>query len=329
MTFTTRPEINGTFGIATSTHWIASAVGMSLLEKGGNAFDAAVSMGFVLNVVEPHLNGPLGDLPALIQPAGDDTPTVICGQGTAPAGATIEHYKNEGLELIPGSGLLATVIPGAFDAWMLMLRDHGSMSVREVLEPAIHYARAGHPLMQRVSNTIEGQAEFFRTEWPTSYDTWVPNGNVPQAGALFCNPDLADTWSRIVDEAEQAEGREAQIEAARRAFYQGFVAETIDSYLRNACVMDATGEKRKGVLTGQDMAGWQASYDTPLSVDYQGWTVYKPGIWSQGPTLLQGLMTQSYAIGNHIIAGGALNCGVGPMLISGNATGALRERRRV
>lgn len=293
MTFTTRPEITGTFGVATSTHWIASAVGMGLLEKGGNAFDAAVSMGFVLNVVEPHLNGPLGDLPALIQPAGDEAPTVICGQGTAPAGATIAHYRSEGLELIPGSGLLATVIPGAFDAWMLMLRDHGSMTVRDVLEPAIHYARAGHPLMQRVANTIDGQAEFFRTEWPTSYDTWLPGGQLPQAGDLFCNPVLADTWSRILDEAEQIDGREAQIDAARAAFYQGFVAEAIDRYLADACVMDATGERRKGVLSGQDMAGWQASYDMPLSVDYHGWTVYKPGIWSQGPTFLQGLMTLS------------------------------------
>lgn len=293
MTFTTRPEITGTFGVATSTHWIASAVGMSLLEKGGNAFDAAVSMGFVLNVVEPHLNGPMGDVPALIQPAGDDTPTVICGQGTAPAAATIAHYQSEGLELIPGSGLLATVIPGAFDAWMLMLRDHGSMTVRQVLEPAIHYARVGHPLLQRVANTIEGQAEFFRTEWPSSYDTWVPGGQVPVAGALFCNPQLADTWSRLVDEAETVTGREAQIDAARTAFYKGFVAEAVDKYLRDACVMDATGERRKGVLTGQDMANWQASYDAPLSIDYKGWTVYKPGLWSQGPTLLQSLMTLS------------------------------------
>ena len=293
MTFTTRPEITGTFGVVTCTHWIASAVGMGLLEKGGNAFDAAVAMGFVLNVVEPHLNGPLGDLPALIQPAGDDVPTVICGQGTAPAGATIAHYRAQGLDLIPGSGLLATVIPGAFDAWMLMLRDHGSMTLREVLEPAIHYARAGHPLLQRVSNTIAGQAEFFRTEWPTSYETWVPDGQVPAAGTLFCNPDLADTWTRILAEAEQVSGREAQIDAARDAFYRGFVAEAIDSYLRDACVMDASAGRHKGVLTGQDMAGWQASYEAPLSVDYHGWTVYKPDLWTQGPSLLQSLNTLS------------------------------------
>ena len=132
MTFTTRPEILGTFGVATSTHWIASAVGMSLLEKGGTAFDAAAGMAFTLHVVEPHLNGPFGDMPALIRLAGENTPRVVCGQGTAPAGATIKHYREEGLDMIPGSGLLATVIPGAFDAWMLLLRDHGRLPLRHI-----------------------------------------------------------------------------------------------------------------------------------------------------------------------------------------------------
>ncbi len=289
MQFTTRPEILGTFGVATSTHWIASAVGMSILEKGGTAIDAGAAMNFVLNVVEPHLCGPLGDMPALIQIAGEDTPRVVCGQGTAPAGATIEHYKAEGLDLIPGSGLLATVIPGVFDAWMLMLRDHGKLPLRDILEPAIHYARHGHPVLARVSATIAGLGDFFRDEWPTSYATWMPGGSAPAPETLFRNPDLADTWERIVIEAESASGREAQIEAARRAFYQGFVAEAIDDWMRDTCVMDAAGGRRKGVLTGQDMAGWQATYEAPLSVDYEGWTVWKPGMWAQSPTMLQSL----------------------------------------
>lgn len=149
--FTTRPEITGTFGVATSTHWLASSVGFGVLEKGGNAFDAAVAMGFVLQVVEPHLNGPGGDLPAIIYSARDDKVKVLCAQGSAPQGATIAKYRDEGLELIPGSGLLATVIPGAFDGWLLMLRDQGTMTLREVLEPAIYYARTGHPVLERVS----------------------------------------------------------------------------------------------------------------------------------------------------------------------------------
>ena len=123
--FTTRPEILGTFGIVTSTHWLATAAGMAMLEKGGNAFDACVASGFVLQVVEPHLVGPSGEVPAVFYSAKTKKVEVLCGQGTAPKGATIEHYKSEGLKLIPGNGLLATVVPGAFDAWMLLLRDHG------------------------------------------------------------------------------------------------------------------------------------------------------------------------------------------------------------
>ena len=287
--FTTRPEITGTFGVATSTHWIASAVGFGLLEKGGNAFDAAVAMGLVLQVVEPHLNGPGGEFPALIYSAHEDKVQVLCAQGTAPAGATIDHYRVEGLELIPGSGLLATVIPGAFDGWMLMARDHGSLPLRDLMEPAIHYARHGHPVLERVSGAIASLADLFRDEWPSSAETWMPGGAVPQPGALFRNPVLADTWDRLLSEAETAQGREAQIEKARDCFYRGFVAETIDSYLRTACVMDGSGQRRKGVLTGADMADWQASWEAPLTGDFGDWTVCKTGPWSQGPVMLQSL----------------------------------------
>lgn len=293
MNFTTRPELKGTFGVATSTHWIASAVGMRMLERGGNAFDAAAAMGFVLHVVEPHLCGPLGDMPALIRLAGADAPIMVCGQGTAPAGATIEHYRAEGLDVIPGSGLLATVIPGAFDAWMLILQDHGSLPLRDILEPAIYYARNGHPVLPRVSATIAGLADFFRTEWPTSFETWLPGGAAPAPHSLFRNPALADTWERLLTEAETVPDRAEQIAAARRSFSQGFIAEAIDRWMRDACVMDAAGGRRKGVLTGDDMAGWQASYEAPLSVDYHGWKVWKGGTWTQGPSMLQSLMTLS------------------------------------
>ncbi|WP_420395620.1 gamma-glutamyltransferase family protein [Nioella sp.] len=290
MTFTTRPEISGTFGMVTSTHWLATAAGMKMLEAGGSAADAAVATGFVLNVVEPHLNGPLGDMPLLYRAAGAEEPVVICGQGTAPAGATIDHYRAEGLTRIPGSGLLATVVPGAFDAWMLLLRDHGRLPLAEVLAPAIHYARHGHPILPRVANEIAGMADVFRKEWPTSAPVWLPGGSAPQAGALFANPALAEFWERLVDEAKGAGvDRVAQIEAARRAFYEGFVAEAIDDFLREAEVLDASGQRHKGVLTGQDMANWRASFEAPISVDHAGWTAWKCGGWTQGPVLLQAL----------------------------------------
>jgi len=288
MTFTTRPELLGTFGMVSTTHWLASQAGMKMLEAGGTAADAAVAAGFVLNVVEPHLNGPLGEVPALVRPAGTDTPLVLCGQGVAPERATVAHYRKEGLDIIPGSGLLATVTPGAFDAWMLMLRDHGRLSLAEVLAPAIHYAEHGHPMLGGVASAIAGLQEVFSQEWPTSADVWLPGGQAPAPGALFQNPDLAQMWKRMVGEGEAAgPSRDAQIAAARRAHAQGFVAEAIDTYLRDACVLDATGERRKGVLTGQDMAGWEASWEAPLAVDHAGWTVWKCGAWTQGPVLQQ------------------------------------------
>jgi gamma-glutamyltranspeptidase/glutathione hydrolase len=289
MTFTTRPEITGTFGVATSTHWLASAVGMSVLEKGGRAADAAVAMGFVLNVVEPHLNGPLGEVPLLVRPADAEAPTVICGQGVAPAKATIAHYRAQGLSEVPGSGMLATVVPGAFDAWMLLLRDYGTMRLRDVLEPAIYYAEAGHPILARAADAIAGLADFFKAEWPTSAEVWLPGGAPPAPGQLFRNPALAATWRRLLAEAETRSGREEQIEAARAAFYRGFLAEAIGRWVEAAEVMDAAGGRRKGVLTADDMAAWQATTEAPLAVDYNGWTVWKAGVWSQAPLLLQSL----------------------------------------
>ncbi len=299
MTFTTRPEIQGTFGAVTSTHWLASAVGMKLLEAGGTAADAAAGTAFVLNVVEPHLNGPLGDLPVMHWAPGEDQPQVICGQGTAPARATLERYRAEGLARIPGSGLLSTVIPGAFGGWMQLLAEHGRLPLRDVLEPAIHYAAFGHPILPRVVDVIAGQAEFFREEWPSAAAVWLPGNNVPIAGSLFRNPDLAAFWRRLLDEAEAAEGRDAQIEAARRAFYEGFVAEAIDKHMARDELMDGTGQRRKGVMTGEDLAGWRATVEAPLAGDHADWTIWKPGPWTQGPHLLMALnMAQALGLGH-------------------------------
>ncbi len=288
--FTTRPEITGTFGVVTSTHWLASSVGMAMLEKGGNAFDACVAAGFALQIVEPHLVGPGGDMPAVFWSARTRKVEVLCAQGPAPAAATIKAYRDLGLDMVPGSGLLATVIPGAFDGWMAMLADHGRLTLRDVLSPAIGYALNGHPMLPRVSDQIAAVKELFETEWPTSAAVWLPGGNVPKAKALFANPTLAATYTRILNEAEAAGAdRLKQIEAARRCWSQGFVAEAIDRFCRTQQVMDSSGRRNPGLLTGQDMAGWRASYDRPASVRYRGFEVFKAGAWSQGPLFLQAL----------------------------------------
>ncbi|MBZ9938131.1 gamma-glutamyltransferase family protein [Mesorhizobium sp. BR1-1-16] len=284
-----RQQIVGTFGVVASSHWIASAVGMSMLEKGGNAFDAAVATGLVLQVLEPHLNGPGGDMPAVFYSKKTDKVEVICGQGPAPAAASIAHYRAEGLDRIPGNGLLATVIPGSFGGWMLMLRDYGRLSLRDVLSPALRYAENGHPMLPRVATTIADLGEFFREEWPTSFDTWLPGGKAPAPWSKFTNPALARTWRRLLDEAESRRGREAQIEGAREAFYSGFVAEAVDRFVRDTALMDESGQRHKGVLTGADMAAWRATIEAPAIGRYHDWMIAKTGPWGQGPVFLEAL----------------------------------------
>ena len=288
--FTTRPEIDGTFGVVASTHWIATAVGMATLEKGGNAFDAAVATAFTLQVVEPHLNGPGGDVPVILHDVRRGRTEVICGQGPAPAKATIAHYRAEGIDIIPGTGLLAACVPGMFDTWMLLLRDYGTMTLGEVLAPAIGYAKNGHPMVERANATIALVQKLFREHWPTSAAVYLPNGKVPETGTLFANKALAETYTRVLKETESAGvNRDAQIDRARKVWSQGFVAEAIDRFCRTHEIMDVSGERHHGVLTGDDMAKWQAQVEAPLTYDYGRYTVCKAGVWSQGPVLLQQL----------------------------------------
>ena len=288
--FTTRPEILGTFGVVTSTHWLATAAGMSVLEKGGNAFDAAVATGFALQLVEPHLNGPAGEVPLILYSADHEEVKVICGQGTAPAAAGIDTYRRLGLDLVPGNGLLATVVPGAFDAWMLLLRDYGTLPLEDVLAPALGYAMDGCPLVPNVCRTINAVKDLFRKEWTTSAAIYLRGGKVPEAGSVFRNPDLAATYRRIIAGAAAAGGdREARIEAARRIWSQGFIADIVDRFCRENEVMDTSGRRHRGLLNGDDMAGWQATIEDPLTYDYHGYTVCKTGPWGQGPVFLQQL----------------------------------------
>jgi gamma-glutamyltranspeptidase/glutathione hydrolase len=289
--FTTRPELRGTFGAVATTHWLASAVGMSVLERGGNAFDAAVATAFVLQVVEPHLNGPAGEAPILLHSRKTGKVEVICGQGVAPAAATIARYAELGFnDLVPGTGLLATVVPGAFDAWMLLLRDHGTMRPADILAPAIAYAVNGYPLVPQIATTIATVQDLFVTEWKSSAAVYLPGGALPKPGMLFRNKQLGATYQRISDEAVSAGGdRDAQIEAARRSWSRGFVADTIDRYCRTNKVMDVSGRRHGGLLTGDDMARWRATIEAPATFDYHGYTVAKTGPWGQGPVLLQQL----------------------------------------
>jgi gamma-glutamyltranspeptidase/glutathione hydrolase len=277
--FTTRPELRGTFGMVASTHWLASAAGMAVLEQGGNAFDAAVAAGFTLQVVEPHLNGPGGDLPAILWPAGGD-PVVLCAQGPAPKHATIARYRDElGLELIPGTGPLSAVVPGSFGGWLAMLRDHGTLPLRDVLRFAIHYAENGYPVLPPIAGAIRNVEALFRDEWTTSADVYLP---VSEPGTLHRNPVLAQTYRRILDEAGDS------IDAAHDVWYRGFVADAILRF-QELEWMDSSGERHAGLLVEDDLRDWKPTYEQPLSVDYHGHTVLKAGPWSQAPVFLQQL----------------------------------------
>lgn len=299
--FTTRPDLRGDFGMVASTHWLGTAVGMSVLERGGNAADAAVATGFVLQVVEPHLNGPGGEVPILLWDPAEQRVRVIAGQGVTPAAASISRYRDEGLTMVPGTGLLAATVPGAFGGWLRLLADYGSWRLAEVLEPAIYYAEHGFPVLPAIRDTIARVAQTFSDDWPTSAAAWLPGADVPAAGSRLRNPALAATWRRLLAESA-APSREAEIEAARRAFYTGFIAEAIAEHVRRP-VPDASGQSHAGVLTAEDLAGWQCPIEDPVSFDYHGYQVCKTGPWGQGPVLLQQL---SLLAGYDLTAAGLL-----------------------
>ena len=180
-------------------------------------------------------------------------------------------------------------MPAAFGTWMFLLGQYGTLPLRDVMEYAIGYAEHGYPMLPTASAAIASVADTFRAHWPGSAQVYLADG-VPGPGARFANPDLAGMYRRILAEAEQAgPDRDTQIEAARRAFYEGFVAAAIVSYLETAEVMDVTGSRHRGLLSGDDLAGWRASAEAPATLDFRGLTVCKTGPWGQGPVFLQQL----------------------------------------
>ncbi|MQA66172.1 MAG: gamma-glutamyltransferase family protein [Alphaproteobacteria bacterium] len=286
---TTRPELMGTFGMVCSSHWLASQAGMGMLENGGNAFDAVCAAGFVLQVVQPHMCGPLGEVPILFSREGGPV-TALAGQGPAPAAATVEAFRAEEFDSIPGTGLMAATVPAAFDTWMTLLADHGTLPLAEVMAPALGYAADGYPVPPMVAGAIDGMHDVFVTEWRTSAEAYLVGGKAPRPRSLYRLPLLAATYARVIEEAESGGGsREAVITRARAIWREGFVAEAIDRFCREARILDSSGARHGGLLTGGDMAKFAAPYETPLTYDYHGHTLAKCGPWSQAPVALQQL----------------------------------------
>lgn len=283
----TRPDLRGTFGMCASTHWCATGVAQAVLERGGNAFDAVVAAAFVLHLVEPHLNGPGGDLTALVATADDPSPRVLVGQGPAPAGATLEHFAAEGLDLVPGAGGLAAAVPGAVDAWLLLLRDHGTWELAEVWAYVLDYADQGYPLVPRVAATVASVHELFTEHWTTSADFWLAGARRPST-ELATNPAYAAVLRGLLAAGSSAASREERIDAARHEWRTGLVARTASAFLARPH-RHSSGRDHAGVITTADFAAHQATWEPATTAEFRGWTVAKTGAWGQGPVLLQAL----------------------------------------
>jgi len=286
----TRPEVQGWFGVASSTYAPASQAALRMLEIGGNAFDAAIAGGFALQAAAPHLNGPAGDVALLYYEASSAEARAVCGQGPTPGVAELERFSALGLDLVPGTGLLPAVVPGAFDAWMLLLAEKGTQSLRTVLEPCLLALQRGARVDARLHATLQAAAGLFDRYWPTSSQVYLPGGSVPPLDGTLANPILHDVYLRLLTEAEASGAdRVRQIETARVIWSEGFIAAEIDRFCREAEVVDVSGRAHKALLRGEDLAGWRAASEPALSIDYAGHRILKCGAWTQGPALLQAL----------------------------------------
>ncbi|WP_346812576.1 gamma-glutamyltransferase [Nocardioides sp. ChNu-99] len=306
----TRPTLEGAYGMSASTHWSATAAAQSVLERGGNAFDAAVAAAFVLHAVEPHLNGPGGDMVALVAPAGR-APTVVDGQGPAPAGATIERMRAEGLEEVPGSGALAAAVPGAVLALLHVLRDHGTWDVADVLAYAVDQLETGHAAGPQLCGVVAAMADHFIEHWPTSAAIWLREGRAPAVGQVVTNPAYAATLRRLLRAAPDAATREERIDAVAGEWRTGFVAAAVAAAVQRPH-RHSSGRDHRGLLTAEDLADARVATEEPLVLDFRGTRVHKAGFWTQGPVLLQALaildhfpddhLDPSTALGIHTVA---------------------------
>lgn len=280
----------GTRGIVAAGHYLAAEAGVHVLRSGGNAVDAAAATAFALTVVEPHQNGVGGEVPVLFCPGGSDHVRAISGNGTAPAEATIGAYRSMGVDrAIPGDGYLGALVPPGPATWTTALEQFGTMSLADVLTPALELAAGGFPVGDSLQQTIAGHAEKFNEEWPSSARKYLPQGRPPKVGEIWRQPDLAATFRRLLEAESGGKGREAGLRAACDRFYRGDIAADILEFARNTPVRDATGREHTALLSEEDFAKYSARVDDPVSADWGDVVVHKCSSWTQGPVLLQSL----------------------------------------
>jgi len=289
--FSTRPVIMGTNGMVTSGHYLASRVGLHILEEGGNAVDAGVAMGFALSVLEPFIYGIGGEVPILIYLAKEKRVIALSGQGPAPQAATVEWFRKNGIDAIPGEGLLAAAVPDAVSTWIAALSSYGTMTLGQVLEPSVELAQKGFPMYDRLHSAIEVLSPRWREEWPTSVKAFLPEDRVPEEGEIYVQTDLGKMFRSLVDaeSRNRREGRAGALAASRDVFYKGAIAEKIVSFISENEFPDVTGKKNRGLITARDLALYATRAEEPVRAAYRGLEVCKCGPWCQGPVFLQQL----------------------------------------
>ena len=287
----TRPVIMGTRGVVTSGHYLATAAGFRIMEQGGNAIDAAAAMCFCLNLLEPQSNGIGGEAPTLIYSAREERTFAISGMGCSPNAFTIEWCRENGINLIPGDGYLPACVPATVDTWATAVAQFGTLSFSQILQPAIELAENGFPVYQRMHDHVAADVRKFTDLYPTTGEVYLPGGQVPEVGEVFRNPDFAQTLKTLVAAEKRAQhrGRAAAIQAARDAFYKGPIAEIIVEFITAEPLPDASGSSHTGLLSYEDLAEWNATVESSVSLDYRGLEVHKCPAWTQGPVFLQQL----------------------------------------
>lgn len=280
------PPVRGTREMVGAANNFQVESGWRMLTSGGNAVDAGVASVLAAAVTEQSRFGLGGEMPLIVKMTGKD-PIVISGIGTAPALATAEYYRNRPLEVwetrermsdFPALGIRSAVLPGAFDGLILALRDNGTKSYCEVAAPAIEYARE-FPIGEEYARFI-AETEKYLWLWPESAALFLPGGTPPVRGTLFRTTPLANTLQSLCDIEKKARGNRAQkLEAVRDEFYKGTVAKKLAAY----------SEANGGLIRYDDLKAFRAETDKPRTFTYRGYTIVKPGFWTQGPVLLQAL----------------------------------------
>ena len=247
-----RSMVHGTRGMAATSHPLATATAIEVLRAGGNAVDAAVAACAVQGVVEPQSTGIGGDCFALYAPGGRVPPIAVNGSGPAPAAASVDWFREQGIDNIGFQGAHAVTVPGAVGTWERLLADHGTKGLDEVLQPAIRYAEEGFVVHSRVAHDWANAADDKLHACENARAIYLPGGRAPAAGDLHQLPALAETLRLIAKEGAAA-------------FYQGAIADDIVAHL------GAHGS----LMTADDLAGFEPQAVEPISANYRGYDIYE------------------------------------------------------